>query len=170
MAAKLSLADYDLLNELNRRGGTTQSTGLRQRDDADRLVAAGYATSRNLNVSTVEYEITQSGRIALVLKAYGILDTRISTIEPHRFEVDGRWWVKVSSDGDPALLMDIGSTTKLTIQLRAIGADDLANRFEAETDRARRYALGRTVDGVVKDRAPRDAVDGELNGRWPGGV
>jgi hypothetical protein len=105
-------------------------------------VAAGYATSRNLNVSIVEYEITPFGRIALVLKAYGIRDTRISAIEPHRFEVDGRWWVRVSSDGDPALLMDIGSTTKLAFQLRAVGADDLADWFEIETDRARRYGLG----------------------------
>lgn len=145
MAAKLSIEDYALLADLKARGGTATISGNQSRDGADRLVAAGYATSRNLNASVVEYEITRLGRIALVLKSYGLRSTNFSVIEPHRSDVDGLWRLKVSSDGDPALLMDIGSATKLVIQLRAVGADDLANIFERETERARRYALGKVA-------------------------
>jgi len=61
------------------------------------------------------------------------------TIEPHRHDVDGRWWVKVSSPGNPTSIMEVGATTKLAIILRALGADALAKRFETETATARRY-------------------------------
>ncbi len=143
MAAKLSIEDYALLADLEARGGVATISDNRPRQGADHLVGAGYATSRNLNVSVVEYEITRLGRIALVLKSYGLWSTDFSVIEPHRSDIDGLWRVKVSSDGDQALLMDIGSTTKLAIHLRAVGADDLTKWFEAETDRTRRYALSR---------------------------
>ena len=145
MAAKLSIEDYALLADLRAKGGTATISGNQARDGADRLVAAGYATSRNLNVSVVEYEITRLGRIALVLKSYGLRTTSFSVVELHRSDVDGLWRVKVSSDGDPAVLMDIGSATKLVIQLRAVGADDLANIFERETEKSCRFALGKVA-------------------------
>ena len=106
------------------------------------MVTAGFATSRNVNIDSVEYEITPLGRTALVLRAYGLVSTEFSSIEPHRHDVDGLWYVKVSSDGNPAALMGIGAVMKLATQLRAVGAIDLAGTFEREAERARRYALG----------------------------
>lgn len=141
MAAKLKAEDYDLLEDLYSRGGVAQILHGRPRDGAERLVAAGYATVRPLNISDLEYEITQLGRTARVLKAYGIYNTLFSSIGPHRFDVDGRWWLKVSPVGDPAVTMEIGAATKLVAQLRATDAHDLADLFERETERTRRYSL-----------------------------
>ena len=140
MAVKLSLNDYALLDEL--KAGPRTIPGNKPRDGADRLVAVGYATSRSPNISVVEYEITHLGKIALVLKSYGLMSTQLS-IEPHRHDVDGLWHVKVKSEGDPTLLMSVGSATKLVVHLRAVGAEDLANDFEREANRTRRFALGK---------------------------
>lgn len=141
MAAKLKAEDYELLDQLCSRGGVAQILHGRPREGAERLVAAGYATVRPLNLSDLEYEITQLGRTARVLKAHGIYNTVFSSIEPHRFDVDGRWWLKVSPLGDPAAMMEIGAATKLVAHLRAAGSHDFADRFERETERTRRYAL-----------------------------
>ena len=140
MTARLSQQDYELLGEL--KAGPRTISGNKPRDGADRLVAAGYATSRNLNVSVVEYEITGLGEIAQVLRSYGVGSPRFS-VEPHRHDVDGLWYLKVTSESNPTLLMDIGSATKLVVHLRTVGADDIANDVERETDRARRFALGK---------------------------
>lgn len=140
MATKLSAQDYDLLRDLNSRGGRARISDGRPRHGAERLVAVGYTTSRALNLSDVEYDITSLGRTVLVLKDHGIHSTQL-TIEPHRFDVEGRWWIKVSSVGDPAVMMEIGAATKLAILLHAVGAEELAMRFEIEIDRARRYAV-----------------------------
>jgi hypothetical protein len=75
-----------------------------------------------------------------VLKQHGIASTDVETIEPHRFDVDGVWYVKVSCRGDPAVLMQIGAASKLAAHLRVARADDLADRFEEETERARRFS------------------------------
>jgi hypothetical protein len=136
-AARLSRDDYALLDELKARPRTISD--VRPRHGADRLVAAGYATSRNLNISSVEYEITEIGRVALVLDQYGVLSTQY-TVEPQRHDVDGLWYLKVTSESNPTLLMPIGSATKLAIVLRAAGADDRANDFEGQIEKARRYA------------------------------
>jgi hypothetical protein len=64
VTTKLSSEDYDLLAELIRRDGPARISHGRPRDGAERLVAAGYATSRSLNLSDIEYEITQLGRTA----------------------------------------------------------------------------------------------------------
>jgi hypothetical protein len=101
MSARLSRDDYVLLNEL-KAGPRTISDARPRNGAADRLVAAGYATSRNLNISSVEYEITEIGRIALVLDKHGVLSTRY-TVEPHRHDVDGLWYLRVTSEGNPAL-------------------------------------------------------------------
>jgi hypothetical protein len=138
MTARLSQQDYELLGEL--KAGPRTISGNRPRDGADRLVAAGYATSRNLNVSVVEYEITTLGKIALVLMSHGVVSTNFSC-EPHRRDDDGLWYLKVASPGNPTNLMSIGMATKLVAHLRAIGADDVANRVERETERVRRFAL-----------------------------
>jgi hypothetical protein len=70
------------------------------------------------------------------------MTTQLS-IEPHRHDVDGLWYVKVKSEGDPTLLMSVGSATKLVVPLRAVGAEDLADDFEREVDRTRRFAFFR---------------------------
>jgi hypothetical protein len=136
-ASRLSRDDHALLDQLN--DGPQTILGNRLRDGADRLVAAGYATSRSLNMSVVDYEITKLGKIALALKQFGVWNTDFS-VEPHRFEVNGLWYLKVTSEGNPALMMDIGSATKLMIVLRSVGADDMADEFEREINKARRYA------------------------------
>jgi len=135
----ISRDDYALLDEL--KDGPRTISGAKPRDGADRLVAADYATSRNLNISTVEYEITKLGRAALVLGQHGVLSTRYA-VEPHRREEDGLWYFKITSEGNPALLMSAGSATKLMDHLRAVGANDLANDLEHQLEKARRYALG----------------------------
>ena len=38
-------------------------------------------------------------------------------------------------------MMEVGYASKLVILLRAAGADELADRFEIETDKTRRYAM-----------------------------
>jgi hypothetical protein len=139
MSEKLSKDDYDLLGDLNAQGGRARISGGRPRHGAERLVSAGYATSCALNMSDVEYEITQLGRAALVLKDYGIYSTRLM-IEPHRSEIDGLWRLKISSEGNPAVLMGIGAAIKLVPSLREVGDQELADLFENEIDRARRYA------------------------------
>jgi hypothetical protein len=130
--------EYDLLAELNGRDGLARISHGRPRAGADRLVSAGYATSRPLNLSDIEYEITEKGRSALLLRDYGIWNSQFSAIEPHQFD-DGLWYIKVSSEGDPAMMLGIGAATKLATHLRIIGAGELADRFEREIERARRY-------------------------------
>jgi hypothetical protein len=46
----------------------------------------------------------------------------------------------VASEGNPPLLMSIGTATGLMDHLRAIGANHLANDFERKIAKARRYA------------------------------
>jgi hypothetical protein len=75
----------------------------------------------------------------MVLKEYGIRSTNFS-IEPHRFEVDGLWRVRVTSAGAQPLMLDIGSATKLAIHLRTVHSIELAERFERETQKARQHA------------------------------
>lgn len=137
MTTRLSPDDYVLLAEL--AGGTRTISNANPRDGAERLVAADYATSRSLNMSTVEYEITARGKLALMLKQFGVQSTRFS-VEPHRLDVDGLWYLKIASDGNPTVLMSIGEATKLAIALRSISADDMANDLDSQILKARRYA------------------------------
>jgi hypothetical protein len=104
---RISLEDHRLLDEMRQRGGIARISEGRPRHGADRLVEAGFATSRALNMSDVEYEITPLGREALVLRDHGITSVDIESIEPHRFDVDGLWYVKVSCPGDPAVMMQV---------------------------------------------------------------
>jgi hypothetical protein len=90
-------------------------------------------------MSDVEYEKTPLGRQAFVLKQHGIASADVATIEPHRFDVDGMWYVKVSCPGDPAVLMQFGAASKHAAHLRVAHVDDLADRFQEETERARRF-------------------------------
>ena len=136
MAVNLLHDDFTLLDQL--KAGPQIISGNKPRHGADRLVAAGYATSRSLNISTVEYEITQQGIIALLLRSYGVNDTRFS-IEPHRNDVDGLWYLKLTSEGNPALLIGIGTATRLATELRNVGADHLANRLERELEKSGAY-------------------------------
>jgi hypothetical protein len=140
MATALSPEDYRLLDELNRGGGTARISDGRPRHGADRLVDAGLATSRSLNLSDVEYEMTPLGRKAHVLRQHGIASTDIDTIEPHRSDIDGLWYVKVSCPGDPAVLITVGNAVSLVAHLRHAHVQDLADRFQEQTDRARRFA------------------------------
>jgi DNA-binding PadR family transcriptional regulator len=57
--------EFELLKELNERGGIARISDGKPRHAADRLVEAGYATSRALNMSDIEYEVTEAGRKAL---------------------------------------------------------------------------------------------------------
>jgi len=54
---RLSPDDHRLLDEMNQRDGIARISDGRPRHGAERLVEAGLATSRALNVSDVEYEM-----------------------------------------------------------------------------------------------------------------
>jgi hypothetical protein len=140
MATRLSPEDYRLLDELNRGGGIARISDGRSRHGADRLVDAGLASSRSLNISDVEYEMTPLGRKAHVLRQHGIASTDVETIEPRRSDADGLWYVKVSCSGDPAVLITVGNAVSLVAHLRHAQAQDLADRFQEQTDRTRRFA------------------------------
>ena len=140
MATTLSRDDYALLDQLN--AGAQTISDNKPRDGADRLVAVRYATSRSLSISVVEYEITKLGKIAAALRQFGVWSTQFD-VEPHRHDVDGLWYLKVTSEGNPVLMMSIGLATKLLVRLREIGADDLANDLEHQIEKARRYAGGK---------------------------
>jgi hypothetical protein len=137
MSVRLSSAEYALLGELE--AGPRAISESRPRDVGDRLVAARYATSRNLDRRSVAYEITRLGLIALVLSQYGILNTQY-TVQPYRHDVDGRWYLIVNSEGNPSLLMSLGTAATLLDHLRAIGIDDLADDLQCKIEKARRYA------------------------------
>lgn len=137
MTTGLSSADYTLLSELGK--GPRTISEARRRDSADRLVSTGYATFRNLNLKSVEYEITDLGRVAVVLSQYGVLSTQF-TAQPYRNDVDGMWYLIVNSEGNPSLLMSIGTATGLMDHLRAIGAEHLANDLYRKIGKARRYS------------------------------
>ena len=137
MSSGLSSAEYALLGELTT--GPRTISEVRPRDSADRLVAAGYASSRNLNRRSVEYAITDLGMIAMVLSHYGVLSTRY-TVEPYRHDVDGLWYLIVNSEGNPNLLMSIGTAATLLGHLRALGTNDWADDLKRKIDKARRYA------------------------------
>jgi hypothetical protein len=136
MSIGLSSAEYAVLGDL--ATGPCTLSKVRLRDAADRLVAAGYATSRNLNFRAAAYEITALGRIALVLSQYGVLNTRY-TVVPHRHDVDGLWYLTINTKGNPALLMSIGTAAQLMDHLRAAGTDHLANDLKRKIEKARRY-------------------------------
>jgi hypothetical protein len=140
MPSKLSREDYSLLDEMSRQGGVARISGGRPRHGADRLVDAGFAVSRALNMSDVEYQMTPLGRKAHVLKRHGIASTEIETIEPHRHDVDGLWYIKVSCWGDPAVMMSVGAADKLLADLRTARVHDVAETLEHELERARRFA------------------------------
>ena len=137
MSVRLSSAEYALLGELE--AGPRAISESRPRDIGDRLVAAHYATSRNLDRRSVEYQITCLGLIALVLSQYGVFSTRY-TVQPYRHDVDGLWYLIVNSEGNPGLLMSIGTAVTLMDHLRAVGIDELANDLKCKIEKARRYA------------------------------
>jgi hypothetical protein len=141
MAVRLSADDRRLLDDMAERGGRATISGNRPRHDADRLVDLGLATSRSLNISDVEYEMTALGRKALALKRHGIASSEVDTIEPHKHD-DGLWYVKVTCAGDPAVMMPVDSATELAADLRVVGEVDLANKVQHEADRAPRFAGG----------------------------
>ena len=87
------------------------------------------------------YTLTTLGRTALLLKSYGIFNTDIANVEPYLLDGDGLWRVKVSTEGDADVFLDIGAATRLADELRVYGTTDLAIRFDHETQ------LARTNDG-----------------------
>jgi hypothetical protein len=127
--------DLELLLDLNRRGGTASIYDGKPRQGADRLVDLGYATSRALNLSDIEYVITKAGRKALVLQRYGLPDRDYSiapTKDPH-----GVPRVKFQSVGDPLRLVDLHGALNLTAELREIGDDDTASAIDISVRKAR---------------------------------
>jgi len=149
MASDAKIFDFELLHDLERQGGRAKISDGRPRHGAERLVELGYATSRALSMSDVEYEIAQRGRTALALgDSLGLSDNVVRyepaglTIEPRCLESEGGVYrIGVSSPGNPALFVDIGGAVKLVERLRSIGAVELADRFEVQIDRAKRYAV-----------------------------
>ena len=137
----LSSDEYDLLDELNNRGGVARISGGRQRGGAEKLVNCGYAVSRSLNLSDVEYEITELGKAAFVLHQFGINSTAFS-VEPHRFKVDGRWYVKISGASAADHLFEVGSAVKVVLNLKSAGAHDIARRFEIAIEQVGNPMLG----------------------------
>jgi hypothetical protein len=81
MARRLSPEEYRLLDKMNQRGGVARISYGRPRHGAERLVEIGFASSRSLNMSDVEYEMTPLGREAYVLRQHGIVSVDVETIE-----------------------------------------------------------------------------------------
>jgi hypothetical protein len=73
-----------------------------------------------------------------MLTAFGLPDRETFEIEPHRDDF-GLWRIKVSHDGDPALLMDQGHATRLADAIRDIDRP-LADQINACLQKARRYS------------------------------
>jgi hypothetical protein len=126
--------DLDLLLDLNNRGGTACIFDGQARQGADRLVDLGYATSRALNLSDIEYVITKAGRKALVLQRYGLPDRdySISTTK----DPDGVPRVKFEYAGDP-LLVDLHGAMNLAAELREIGDSGTADAIDISARKAR---------------------------------
>ena len=61
-------------------------------------------------MSVVRHEITPLGKIARALKDFGVYSTQYS-VEPHRHDLNGQWYLKVTSEGNSSFLMPIGSAT-----------------------------------------------------------
>jgi hypothetical protein len=80
-----------------------------------------------------------NGRTSQLLKEYGVLSTDVE-IEPHQHDVNGFWYLKTTSEGNPAVLIGLGTATKLVDALRRTGADDVASNFDRQIDKAYRYA------------------------------
>jgi hypothetical protein len=139
MAIRLSAEDFQLLGDLDARGGRSSISSNRPRRGAEQLVARGFATSHPLNISDVEYTITQLGRKALILKRHRIASWEVDAIEPHKHD-DGVWYVKVTCAGDPAVMMPVSEATKLAVDLRAAGETHLADQVQHEAERALRFA------------------------------
>lgn len=129
-----------MLDHIHQNGGSPRIiSGARHRHGADQLVEAGFARSRSLTMGYVEYEMTPLGRKAFILWQYGIRSIDIATVEPHRYEVDGLWYVRIDSPGDPAVMMAPNAATTLVRDLRLAHEDGLADSIEKEIARARQF-------------------------------
>jgi hypothetical protein len=71
-------------------------------------------------------------------------------------DVDGLWHLKVTSEGNPALLMSIGAARKLLNNLRSADADDLANDLNRQIEKAYRYAGLKSETSVTGIEPYRD--------------
>jgi hypothetical protein len=60
--AEISADDMKLLIDLHDRSETPCILGQRDRQGGERLVRAGYATAHALNLTDIEFRITQEGR------------------------------------------------------------------------------------------------------------
>ena len=75
---------------------------------------------------------------AAVLKRFSLRDRTAFEFEPHRDD-HGIWRIKVSHEGDPAILMGQGHATSLADEIRSVDGH-LAERIDACLEKARRYS------------------------------
>jgi hypothetical protein len=142
MMIALTAEDYELLGDLRERGGRAAISHARPREGAERLVKVGYATSRALNMSDIEYQITQAGRKALIFRRYGLPDRlyRISAAT----HPQGGPSVKFEYAGDPVRFVDLHGAMNLATELNEIGDVETASAINASAETARnRSTVGR---------------------------
>ena len=75
---------------------------------------------------------------AAVLERFGLPDRSAFGMEPHRDD-QGIWRIKVSHEGDPAILMSQGLATRLADVIRSVDRH-LADQIDACIEKARRYS------------------------------
>jgi hypothetical protein len=85
-----------------------------------------------------------------ILSRYGVSIRSLANIDSHRDE-EGRYHVKFSGSGDPALMMEPIQTTKLVAELEAIATDsgefalarDVSGRIFAAVEDAKQFQNSR---------------------------
>jgi len=93
------------------------------------------ATSHALNLSDIEYAITQAGRKALIFRQYGLTDRAYSISPAH--DPHGGPRVKFEYPGDPLHLVDLHGALNLATELREIGDGRTADTIDISVQKAR---------------------------------
>jgi hypothetical protein len=134
--------DHKVLSDMVAKHGRLLVGSGVDKEIARRLVELGFAEFVTVNAKTVIIEITARGRAAKVLADFGIWNPDFCAIEPLPSDINGRWMLKVSTVSG-AVWLDTEDASGLVAQLMDAGATNIARRFHAEIERARRYREGR---------------------------
>jgi hypothetical protein len=103
-------------------------------------LAAAIRVHREIHITkttTTRYDFRLRHKRGATAVAITRLPTYRSIVPPRR---RWAWYLIVTSEGNPALLMSVGTATGLMDRLRAVGTDDLANDLERKIGKAKRYA------------------------------
>jgi len=87
---------------------------------------------------------------AELLQASGLMDNP-AHVGVHQHD-SGEWEVFVGYSRDPARTIAIAAAVQLVTELRKFGEHNLADRFEAAADTARRYSLRAGTHEDMKSR------------------